>query len=117
MIGSQDTLAMLAQELVGSVLVSKSKAGRPVDAGTAEVNTDSYTSDEFAAMVRATGYAVGAGRVYGTAEWRFVYEYIRALVCNQCKGWDNDNADGDRRAVIVTDVVHALRILRSTYQH
>ncbi len=117
-IASSNPLFMFAQELVGSVLCSKV---RPEYADTVPYTlTEEYTRGEYDAMIRATAYACGAGRVYGPErdnEWHEVCGDIRECVRKTCLGFNVDNTNDNDYAELVTDVVLFLRSVANRYAY
>lgn len=115
MIQSQSMLTMFAQELIGSELSEKSRDYSKTDLPV--TLEPLFCQGEYSAMVRATAYAIGAGRVFDSQEWRYVCQRIRNIVQNRCVGWNADNIDADTEAEIVIDVRQALELLAVNFQY
>ncbi len=107
---SENMLNMFAQELIGAHLCEKSR--------TNDTNgSKEFCDGEYAALVRGTAYAIGAGKVYGfDGRWRAVCEDIREAVRTLCLGFNNDNVDRDDVANMVGDLRHLLDELSKDFR-
>ncbi|HEY6021000.1 MAG TPA: hypothetical protein VIY48_14180 [Candidatus Paceibacterota bacterium] len=111
---SNDPLYMFAQELVGSWLIMKEWPTRDDD--TPHTLHEEYVTGEYAALIRATGYACGAGKLYGGSEWRDVCDGIRECVKDVCVGFSHSHITHvEYRDLVcaVTDYLTSVAILCS----